>query len=104
MWKSLMKDCAFYFDTPSINQENKMKSKLQLKYDGMLSAGWRPPLQSRRDLVTWACTQLNANFEEKGWEKDNLMDCENYKGLINAFGPDYNKLKPKLGYVRGLFD
>lgn len=44
MWKSLMKDCAFYFDVPSIEQENKMRSKLQSRYDGVLSAGWRPPL------------------------------------------------------------
>jgi hypothetical protein len=32
------------------------------------------------------------------------MDCENTNALVKAFGPDYDKLRPKLGYVRGLFD
>lgn len=28
MWRSLMKDCAFYYDIPSIHNENEMRSKL----------------------------------------------------------------------------
>ena len=55
MWRSLMKDCAYYFDVPSLEEERKMKFTLQRKYDGILNPGWRPPLTSRRDLMTWAC-------------------------------------------------
>ena len=33
MWKSFMKDCAFYYDAPTIQDENKMKRTLQRKYD-----------------------------------------------------------------------
>ena len=55
MWSALMKDCAYYYDVPTINDENKMKRTLQNKYDGILSSGWRAPLTTRRDLVTWAC-------------------------------------------------
>jgi hypothetical protein len=36
MWKSFLKDCAFYYDVPSIEDENKMRSTLQKKYDDIL--------------------------------------------------------------------
>lgn len=55
MWDSLMTDCAFYYDNPTIDQERKMKQTLQFRYDELLRAGWRPALQSRNDLVQWAC-------------------------------------------------
>jgi len=55
MWGALMKDCAYYYDVPTIEDEIKMRRTLQRKYDGILTTGWRPPLTSRRDLVTWAC-------------------------------------------------
>ena len=55
MWRSLMKDCAYYYDVPTIEEELAMKTTLQRKYDGLFAANWRPALQSRRDLVTWAC-------------------------------------------------
>ena len=32
MWRSLMKDCAFYYDVPTIDDEMKMKKTLQRKY------------------------------------------------------------------------
>ena len=102
MWESLMKDCAFYYDVPTIDDEIQMRKTLQRKYDGILKAGWRPPLTSRRDLVTWACKQYNSNEESK--EAPNMVDCENYSVLLSAFGPDYDRLRPKLGHVRGLFD
>ena len=56
-----MKDCAFYFDAPTVEDEVSMKRKLQRKYDGLFQENWVPPLQSRRDLVTWACNQYNGN-------------------------------------------
>ena len=56
MWGSLMKDCAYYFDQPTTDEEVKMKRTLQRKYDHLFSVGWRPAIKSRRDLVTWACT------------------------------------------------
>ena len=44
MWESLFTDCAFYFDRPTLEQETKMKQKLQAKYDPLFTEGWRPPL------------------------------------------------------------
>ena len=59
MWSSLLKDTAHYYDTPEVGEEREMRFKLQKRYDSILKKGWRPPLQSRRDLVTWACEQRN---------------------------------------------
>ena len=102
MWRSLMKDCAYYFDVPTLDQENRMRRTLQRKYDHLFYAGWRPALTTRRDLVTWACTQYNRSQSEAGSE--DLVDCDNYQMLLQEFGPDYNRLRAKLGHVRGLFD
>ena len=105
MWRALMKDCAFYFDAPTIDDEVSMKKKLQRKYDPILKPGWIPPLQSRRDLVTWACNQYNDNLKEaEDFKDENLVNCENYKSLMFEFGPDYDRLRGKLGFVKGLFD
>jgi len=35
---------------------------------------------------------------------DHFDDCSNYNVLLTKYGPNYEKLKAKLGYVRGLFD
>jgi len=59
MWDSLMTDCAFYFENPTLDQERKMKHTLQFRYDDLFRAGWRPALQSRNDLVQWACQSHN---------------------------------------------
>lgn len=105
MWSKFMKDCAFYFDVPTIEEENAMKKTLQRKYDTLLTPGWRAPLTSRRDLLGWACRQVNANYapglREEG--KD-VLPCENHSQLLKMFGPNYDLLKGKLGHVRGLFD
>ena len=102
MWESLMKDCAFYYDVPTVEDEIQMRKTLQRKYDGILKPGWRPPLTSRKDLVTWACRQYNQAQEAKGG--NDMQDCENYHALLTTFGPDYDLLRPKLGHVKGLFD
>ena len=104
MWRSLLKDCAYYYDVPTLADENRMRKTLQRKYDSILPEGWRAPLTTRRDLVTWACTQLNSSFKEKGFPENELLNCENYQSIVKSFGPDYDKLRPKLGYIRGLFD
>ena len=97
-----MKDCGFYFDAPTIQDENSMKRTLQRKYDGLFEDGWRPALQSRRDLMTWACNQYNkAHDGKEGFEAAN---CENYSVMLKEFGPDYDRLKPKLGFIKGMFD
>ena len=100
-WRALLEDCAFYFDEPTIKQETKMRKTLQLKYDDLFTASWRPALQSRGDLVEWACLRQNAWIEEKGAEGQ--MDCSNVQGLIDEFGPDYSSVRAKLGFVKGLF-
>ena len=104
MWRSLMKDCAFYYDVPTLDDELKMRRTLQRKYDDLFQENWRPPLTSRRDLLTWACRQYNGSLEARDVDQQNFVDCENYQALIFEFGPDYNRLKGKLGYIRGLFD
>ena len=98
-----MKDCAFYYDVPALSDERAMRRKLQSKYDPLLQPGWRPPLTSRKDLLTWACRQYNQSLEIKGSEEP-PAECENYQALLFEFGPDYDKLRAKLGHVRGLFD
>ena len=82
-----------------------MRRTIQRKYDDLfVSRSYRPPLTSRRDLVTWACGQYNESLRAKDADENQLIDCENYNVLLKEFGPDYNRLKGKLGYVRGLFD
>ncbi len=102
MWDSLMTDCAFYFDSPTLEQEQKMKHTLQFRYDDLLRAGWRPALQTRNDLVSWACASHNQFMTSHG-AKDQLWNCESNTLLLEKYGPDYNSIKAKLGYVRGLF-
>ena len=98
-----MKDCAYYMDHPTIDDENTMKYKLQRRYDSILPEGWRPPLYSRRDLLSWACKHHNAALQERvGGEP--LPNCENPKLLVERYGPNYDNLRPKIGYIRGLFD
>lgn len=78
MWRSLMKDCTFYFDVPTIKEENAMRKTLQRKYDNLLQPGWRPALTTRRDLVQWACGQYNASVTQREGDAKDLVDCENY--------------------------
>jgi len=103
-WNSLLKDSAFYYDVPSIEDEREMRFKLQLRYDDLFESAWRPPLQSRRDLVQWACEEKNKYLEAKGASEKLMEDCSNYSQLLRKFGPDYSSLKAKLGYVKGLFE
>ena len=65
MWRSLMKDCAFYYDVPNLTDEIKMKRTLQRKYDPLFKEGWRPSLTSRKDLLSWACRQFNETLEAR---------------------------------------
>ena len=105
MWRALMKDCAYYFDYPTIPQEERMRRTIQRKYDDLfVSRSYRPPLTSRRDLVTWACGQYNESLKANEAGEEFYVDCENYNALLTEFGPDYNRLKGKLGYIKGLFD
>ena len=55
-WEAMMKDCTFYFDSPSLAQELQMKRTLQKKYaDDLFKTAMKPRLQTRKDLVLWAC-------------------------------------------------
>ena len=103
-WNSLLRDAAFYYDYPTLEQEKKQRSKIQLRYDDLFENTMRFPLQSRRDLLTWACQAKNNNLQEKGAQPELLENCEAYNDLLRKYGPDYDKLRSKLGYVRGLFD
>ena len=44
-WESLMRDCAFYLDRPTIREESSMKKTLQTKYDDLFPGSvMRPTL------------------------------------------------------------
>lgn len=104
MWQSLLTDVAFYFDEPTLRQEKKMKSTLQSKYDALFSEGWRPPLQTRNDLISWVCHQRNSFYQEKGAPESQIYpNCENPRELVEFFGPKYEPVKAKLGYIKGLY-
>jgi len=96
-----MRDSAYYFDRPTLDQEIKMKKTLQSKYDDLFREGWMPPLQSRGDLVSWVCMQQNAYMQERD-APAKQWDCENPRALIEQFGPNYDSVKAKLGYIKGI--
>lgn len=104
-WESMLSDCAFYFDEPSLREESKMKKTLQTKYDDLFpGVAMRPALQSRKDLVNWACAAQNAYMTNKDAPTESMMDCTKYQGLLDKYGPDYSSLKSRVGHIRGLFD
>ncbi len=103
-WTEFMKDACFYYDSPSVRDEWEMREKLQFRYDDLFAESWRPPLQTRRELVQWTCEKRNAYLSEKQAPEDLLEDCGNYSMLLRKYGPNYDTLKAKLGFVRGLWD
>ena len=104
-WEAMMGDCAFYFDKPTIADESSMKRTLQTKYDDLFpGVAMRPTLQSRKDLVNWACAAQNSYMLSKDAPAEKLMDCTRYQGLLDKYGPNYDSLKGKVGHIRGLFD
>ena len=75
------------------------------KYDDLfLGAAMRPTLQSRKDLMNWACAAQNSYMSEKRAPEENMMDCTRYQALLDKYGPDYSTLKSRVGMIRGLFD
>jgi len=104
-WDALMGDCAFYFDKPSIKEESHMKKTLMTKYDDLFpGVAMKPTLQSRRDLMNWACTAQNAYMVKKEAPEQDIIDCTRYQSLLDKYGPDYTSLKTRVGHIRGLFD
>lgn len=104
-WQSMMKDCAFYYDKPTLQDESAMKRTLQTKYDDLFpGVAMRPTLQTRKDLIGWACSAQNTWMQTKDAPADHVIDCTRYQGLIDQFGPDYNALKGRVGHLRGLFN
>lgn len=101
MWASAMRDASYYFDQPSIEQEAKMKKTLQAKYDDIFGEDWYPQMTNRTDLVSWVCLRQNK-FMQANDAADKMWNCENPKALLEQFGPNYEVVKAKLGYVRGL--
>ena len=88
-----MGDCAFYLDRPSLSDESKMKKTLMIKYDDLFpKVAMKPTLQTRRDLVDWACAAQNAYMTNKSAPEENIMDCTRYQALLDKYGPDYSSL------------
>ena len=78
-WESMMKDCGFYYDNPSVEQEVQMKRTLQKKYsDDLFQNVMRPRLQSRKDLMLWACSQQNQFMDDMSAPASLKMNCEQY--------------------------
>ena len=102
LWASLMKDCAFYYDTPFANDKVEIKNKLQLRYDSLFSEQWKAPLNNRRELLLWACEQRNNYMTEKGNEEG--LDVCGFNTLVDKYGPNYDPLKEKAGFLKGLLD
>ena len=102
LWGSFLKDAAFYYDHPFAQDKANIKSKIQLRYDSLFSSSWRAPINNRRELLIWACNNKNNYMAEKGNEAA-IEPCE-YNTLVDKYGPDYESLKEKVGYVKGLFD
>lgn len=103
MWQSLLTDSAFYFDRPTVQQEQKMRTTLQHRYDGLFPEGWRAPLTSRTDLVSWVCEQQNAFLAERDAPAEMKWECDNPGALIDQYGPDYASVRAKLGFIKGLY-
>jgi len=103
-WKSFLKDSAFYLDQPTLQEQREMKFKLQHRYDNLFADAWQAPLQSRKNLLTWTCEKRNEYLAEREAPEGLIEDCKNYTALLRNHGPNYEPLKAKLGYVRGLFD
>lgn len=103
-WTSFLKDAAFYYDLPTLQEQREMRFKLQHRYDDLFADQWRAPLASRRDLITWVCETRNTYLKEREASEELLEDCPNYNQLLKKYGPDYDSLKTKLGHVRGLFE
>ena len=100
----MMSDCAFYYDNPTLKEESTMKKTLLTKYDDLFSAPIRPSLQTRKDLVGWACMAQNAWMQEHDAPSSAMMDCNRYQALIDKYGPDYTSLRNRVGHIKGLFD
>lgn len=81
-----------------------MRFDLQSKYDDLFEEGWRPHLQSRKDLVTWACESHNRYLSARDVPESGLANCANYDALLKQYGPDYSGIKAKFGFIQGLFD
>ena len=78
-WEALMGDCAFYFDRPKMSDESQMKKTLMTKYDDLFpGVAMKPTLQSRRDLMDWACAAQNSYMANKGAPEEKIMNCTNY--------------------------
>jgi len=54
-WSAAFKEAAFYYDQPTLEEERDMRHSLQRKFDDLFEDNWRPPLQSRTDLLLWTC-------------------------------------------------
>ncbi|CAI2382451.1 unnamed protein product [Moneuplotes crassus] len=102
LWGSFLKDSAFYYDNPHAQDKVDIKSKIQLRYDSLFSSSWTAPLNSRKDLLLWACEQKNQYMAENENDAPNEV-CE-FNQLVEKYGPNYEPLKEKVGYMKGLFD
>lgn len=98
-WTAFLKDSAYYYDQPTVAQERFTLQNLKQRFDELFPSSWRPPMQSRRDLLTWVCEQRNQALAES----HEPLNCS-YNALLQDFGPNTASLREKLGDVRGLWN
>lgn len=80
-----------------------MRRTMQARYDHLFPEGWRAPLQTRKDLVTWVCEQHNAFMTSNEAAESKLWNCEQPLALMEQHGPDYASVQAKLGFIKGLY-
>ncbi len=99
-WESALKDAAFYFENPRLDQEKQIMGKFKLRYDDLFEDGWKADFRNRHALLMWTCKQQQTYFANKGGEAG---ECH-YGELLEKYGPNYAPLRAKLAHVKGLFD
>ena len=77
-WEAMLSDCAFYYDRPTLRDESNMKKTLLTKYDDLFTVAMRPTLQTRKDLINWACTAQNSYMTTSDAPAEKVMDCTKY--------------------------
>ena len=50
-WNELLRDSAFYYDQPTVDEKREIKRTLQKKHDSLFSGPWKAPLGSRHELL-----------------------------------------------------
>lgn len=97
-WTQAYKTAAYYFENPNQMQRLRALNSFRFDFANLLSKTANPneipDLRSRGHFVNWVCKKHNEFLEANN--SDVKVDCNTEK-LINAYGPDYKKVRDYLG-------